>query len=411
VDLQGSLDDEIEVSFCISPAVRQIRYHDPERVHLREDLAVMHISPSIPPNEFHEWFKTATVTDAVLLPKETRVVEIEARRGWHAFLAPAVHALCFIIARDVGPSEMNLELFDGQTIPAEIEVRKGTLRIRVTNTLDIKLPVVVTFLGDDTDTHPEPNYTIGRFLNGKRVLTNQTFRSLFKAETLEVGTGLQLKNLTVLFTDLQASTAMYERVGDLNALGIVRRHFEVLESVVTRNRGAVVKTIGDAVMAVFPEQENAVAASTEMIDTVRRAVAHGEDLVLKIGIHSGPCVAIQSNNQVDYFGRTVNIAARVQSLASGGEIVCSEDVWQAAGVQALISARGLAVRKETAGLKGILDRFPVRRIVVAAALASPRKRPVRKATPGRARVKAKAKPAVSRTGRAKAPVKKRARAS
>ena len=404
MDLQGSLDDEIEISFCVSPSVRQIRYHDPAQVNLRNDLFVMHGSPSIPWNEFHAWFLKAIVLDAVLNPKETRVLEFEAGRGWYSLVAPSVHALCFVIARDEGPSEFQLELFDGQMIPDQVEVAKGPVRIRVTNTLDTKLPLAATFLGDDDDTHPLPAFTIGRFLNGKRVLTSQTFRTLFKAETLEVGTGLQLKNLTVLFTDLQASTAMYERVGDLNALGIVQRHFEVLEQVVARNRGAVVKTIGDAVMAVFPDPAQGIAAATEMIDTVRRAVAHGEDLVLKVGVHAGPCVAIQSNGQVDYFGRTVNIAARVQSLASGGQIVCSEEVWQAPGVQALISGRDLAVRKEAAGLKGIGDRFPVRRIIVAVAAAP--QRPARKAKP--ARIRGKAKPRVART---KPPARKRARAS
>jgi class 3 adenylate cyclase len=225
----------------------------------------------------------------------------------------------------------------------------------------------VGFLGDDNDTHPQPLFRIGRFLTGKRMLTNQTFRKLFKAETIEVGTGLQIKSLAVLFTDLQASTAMYERVGDLKALDIVRRHFAVLEGVVAAQRGAVVKTIGDAVMAVFPEPDRALAAAAEMIANVRQAVAYGEDLVLKIGVHCGPCVAIQSNNQVDYFGRTVTIAARVQGLAEGGEIVCTEDVWSQPGVQDLVAERGFFSRPEQPLLKGIADRFAVRRIVVAAA--------------------------------------------
>jgi class 3 adenylate cyclase len=227
------------------------------------------------------------------------------------------------------------------------------VRVPVHNNLDIPMNFGLGFLGDDDDEHPMPNFSIEPFLTGKRVLTNQTFRALFKAETIEVGTGMQIKSLAVLFTDLQASTAMYERVGDLKALDIVRRHFEVLEGVIARQRGAVVKTIGDAIMAVFAEPDRAMAAALEMIDTVRRAVAHGEDLVLKIGLHAGPCVAIQSNNQVDYFGRTVNIAARVQALASGGEIVCSEDFWKMPGVQDPLQARGLAARKESAELKGI----------------------------------------------------------
>lgn len=400
----------------MSPGVRRLRYHDPDRVHLREDLFVMHVSPSIPPNDFHAWMLKSVLLDGVLRPKQTQVIEFVARRGWHAILAPAVHSLSFLIARDDGPSEVNLELFDGQMLPGEINIKAGPVRVHVNNTLEANTPFLVTFMGGDDDTHPEPIYTIQRFLTGKRVLTSQTFRRLFKAEAFDVGTGMQIKNLTLLFTDLQASTAMYERVGDLNALGIVRRHFEVLESVVASHRGAVVKTIGDAVMAVFHEPDQAMLAAIQMIENVRRAVAHGEDLVLKIGLHSGPCVAIQSNNQIDYFGRTVNIAARVQDLAKGGEIVCSEEVWQAPGVQENARSRSLLARKETVDLKGIGDRFAVRRIVVVANAAA---RPAKMAQRAR---KSATKPArkpkqagrAARSSRARKPVaapKRRARAS
>jgi class 3 adenylate cyclase len=303
-------------------------------------------------------------------PGETLTLTIDARRGWHDVFCPAVHALCYLVGREEsGVSEVDVELYDGQTVPEQVDVKPGPLTVRVHNNLEARVPIGIGFLGDDDDEHPEPTLRIEPFLTGKRVLTNQTFRSLFKAETFEVGTGMHLKSLAVLFTDLQASTAMYERVGDLNALGIVRRHFEVLEAAVAKHRGAVVKTIGDAVMAVFAEPERAMAAAAEMIETVRRAVAHGEDLTLKIGLHVGSCVATQSNNQNDYFGRTVNIAARIQALAEGGQIVCSEDVWQAAGVQRVIAERGLTARREVATLRGIQTRYPVRRIVVIGSLA------------------------------------------
>ena len=354
---------------------------------MRRDLAYMYVTPSINDNDFHRWLRESFIEEGVVAPKGTATLEFEARRGWHDVMAPAVHSLTFLVAREQGESEVNLELFDGQMLPEQVDVAVGRVRVNIHNNLDTKLVLGAGFLGDDDDEHAMPNWRIEPFLTGKRLLTNQTFRNLFKAETIEVGTGMQVKNLTVLFTDLQASTSMYERVGDINALGIVRRHFEVLEAAVAKFHGAVVKTIGDAVMAVFPEPDQAMGAATEMIETVRRAVAHGEDLVLKIGIHSGPCIAIQSNNQIDYFGRTVNIAARVQALADGGEVVCSEEFWQAPGVQDRVRGRGLTVTKESAALKGIGDRFPVRRIVVSASAAPrvPKRTPKRQTKPHSAR--------------------------
>lgn len=372
------------MDFSVSSGVRRLKYHDGHKVSLRNDFGAMFVTPSIDENEFHRWLAGSFMAEAIIEPKQTQVIELQVKRGWHNVIAPAVHGLSYVIGREQGVSEVALELSDGQMQPEQIEVKVGPVRVTIHNNLDSLMNVGVGFLGDDDDEHPMPNFSIEPFLTGKRVLTNQTFRSLFKAESIEVGTGMQIKNLTVLFTDLSASTAMYERVGDLKALDIVRRHFDVLEGVIARQHGAVVKTIGDAVMAVFAEPDRAMAAATEMIDNVRQATAHGEDLVLKIGLHAGPCVAIQSNNQVDYFGRTVNIAARVQSLASGGEIVCSEEFWKQPGVQGLIQARGLAARKESAELKGIGDRFPVRRIVVMARLEGKRpSRPTRRKSSAR----------------------------
>jgi len=343
-----------------------LHYHDPDKIRMIEDMGAMYYSPSVDPNDFHRWLQNNFFFDVVIGAGETRMLDLSIPRGTYAFFAPAVHALAYINAGDGGESEISFELFDGQMLPDQVEVKAGPIRLNLHNNLDSRVHLAAGFLGSDTEGHPEPLLRIGRFLTGKRLLTSQTFRNLFKAETIEVGTGIQIKSLCVLFSDLKASTSMYERVGDLNALDIVRNHFDVLEAVVARHRGSVVKTIGDAVMAVFAEPERAIAAATQMIEEVRRAAAHGEDLVLKIGLHSGPCVAIQSNNQIDYFGGTVNIAARIQERAEGGEIVCSEEVWAAPGVQEVLRSRSLAARKEPATFAGIGRRMAVRRIRVTA---------------------------------------------
>ena len=79
----------------------------------------------------------------------------------------------------------------------------------------------------------------------------------------------------------------------------------------------MVKTIGDAVMATFPTPDRRMAAALRMREAMRELnEQHGsEDLLLKIGIHEGPCLAVMLNERQDYFGQTVNIAARVQGLA------------------------------------------------------------------------------------------------
>src|SRR5204862_5761002 len=134
---------------------------------------------------------------------------------------------------------------------------------------------------------------------------------------LDVAQRLKITSLTFLFTDLRGSTELYERVGDLVAFDLVQAHFQVLNEIVGAEAGAVVKTIGDAVMATFPTPDRAVAAALRMRDAMRELNAErgGEDLLLKIGIHEGPCLAVTLNDRQDYFGQTVNIASRVQNLA------------------------------------------------------------------------------------------------
>ena len=102
------------------------------------------------------------------------------------------------------------------------------------------------------------------FLTAKRLLTNQVFRDLYGTDTIDVDQRLKITSLTFLFTDLKGSTELYERVGDLVAFDLVRAHFRVLNEIVASEAGAVVKTIGDAVMATFPTPDRAVAAALRM---------------------------------------------------------------------------------------------------------------------------------------------------
>ena len=90
-----------------------------------------------------------------------------------------------------------------------------------------------------------------------------------------------------------------------------------LLDIISSEAGAVVKTIGDAVMATFVKPEQALAAGLRMraaMDTLNEQRGK-KDLVLKIGIHEGPCLAVMLNERQDYFGQTVNIASRVQGLS------------------------------------------------------------------------------------------------
>jgi class 3 adenylate cyclase len=176
-------------------------------------------------------------------------------------------------------------------------------------------------------------------VSGTFIATFQEFRELFPHEALAPGIELRVDHVTILFTDLKDSTSLYERVGDDDAFSRVRDHFEILTRTIDRNRGAVIKTIGDAVMAAFMVPVDCVRAILEAQQEIRAYnVAHPdrEPLVLKPGCHTGACLVVRLNDQLDYFGSTVNIAARVQGLASGGDMVLSASVATDAQVSTLL---------------------------------------------------------------------------
>jgi class 3 adenylate cyclase len=199
------------------------------------------------------------------------------------------------------------------------------------------------------------------FLTAKRLLTNQTFREIYRTSTLDVDQRLKITSLTFLFTDLKGSTDLYERVGDLVAFDIVKEHFKILHEIIAAESGAVVKTIGDAVMATFATPDRAIAAALRiraaMGDLNQRR--HNEDMLLKIGIHEGPCLAVTLNDRQDYFGQTVNIASRVQALAVSHSILATGSVVDHPQSTELLQTDGIKPTSRRLPLRGIADEVAV----------------------------------------------------
>ncbi|MBI3565376.1 MAG: adenylate/guanylate cyclase domain-containing protein, partial [Elusimicrobia bacterium] len=159
-----------------------------------------------------------------------------------------------------------------------------------------------------------------------------------------------------LFTDLKGSTAMYERVGDASAYGVVRDHFEYLTAIVAERRGAVVKTIGDAVMAVFSSGADAVEAALDMQERIAELderLKPREPVVLKIGVHEGAAIAINAGGVLDYFGTTANLAARVQNESAGGDVVITDGLRADPVIRAVLDRRAPAEESFESALKGL----------------------------------------------------------
>jgi class 3 adenylate cyclase len=202
-------------------------------------------------------------------------------------------------------------------------------------------------------------------LTADRITALQAFRDLFASEALRAGDDVGIGEIALMFTDLKGSTAFYERVGDAKAYRLVREHFAFLAARIREHNGAIVKTIGDAVMAAFAEPADAVRAALAIQQKVAEFNAGhgGEAISIKLGLHKGPCIAVTLNERLDYFGSTVNLAARLQAQSVGGDIVLSRALAEDPAVAAALS--GHALQDEAATIKGFERPVPFRRVARA----------------------------------------------
>ena len=192
-------------------------------------------------------------------------------------------------------------------------------------------------------------------LTGERVIAMPAFRRLSPEQLLRPGDNAEIGWIAIMFTDLKGSTELYDALGDAPAYNLVRDHFSFLAGRVQRNHGFVVKTVGDAVMAAFSRPDDAVRAALAIQDDVASFnSARGDGatpIVLKLGLHAGPCIAVTTGDVLDYFGATVNIAARLEHECRGGELIVSEVVAGDAETAAALMDRTQI--EETAMLRGV----------------------------------------------------------
>jgi class 3 adenylate cyclase len=361
---EASVDEQVEVAFTVSPRTRRIAAHDPNTLPVWEYFKQVFWSSGIDLNKESFAQLTDEVTlDTLELPAgERATMSLQLPSDFIIVFEPVTHAAQFIDVQGEPTKErQQLSLIYKKTpspTGGTVTLRPGPLQLLLDNQAGVRvLPSV--FIAADALHH-----LIGKrkpFLTAKRMLTNQTFRDVFKADNLNIDQRLKITSLTFLFTDLKGSTALYERVGDLAAFDLVRAHFHALLEIISSEKGAVVKTIGDAVMATFIRPEHAIVAGLRMRAAMDELNAKRgtRDLVVKIGIHEGPCLAVMLNERQDYFGQTVNIAARVQSLSTSQEIHITGPVIEAPAVAAILDKESIIPIQKQAALRGIADKIVV----------------------------------------------------
>ena len=417
-DMPG-LDDSVQVTFTLSPSIRPLRFHHPETLTLEEYCFKYLFEPSTIINGMmtvNDAFNYVQRHFSVFSPGENITVEVEVGVGALSCYDLFGQQSFGLVASGTpmsGVQKITVKLIDGGFLvplpemqPGEFSVgpfnyagafypiRPGRVMIEFEQCASASAALLVAFfpiplegiqamevpaagLTDEIaslietmkdasvtmQVLPDHTYSSPR-LTAKRLFASQTFHDLFRAEVFQDAEGFGIKDVTILFTDLKSSTQLYQKIGDLNAYALVREHYGILNTAILGQHGAIVKTIGDAIMANFTRPVEAVGAALEMLGGLRQlnqASPHG-GLVLKIGIHRGAAIAVTLNNRIDYFGQTVNIASRVQGSAGGDEIYLTEEIYSSPGVVDLLEKQNCKIDSILLELKGIQGQVKIYKV-------------------------------------------------
>ena len=390
---QATLDDYVQITFTLSPAVRSLRFHHPETLSLEDYCFKYLFERGARLGEggtltLADFFGSITHHFSTFSPGEKITVSAEIGQGilfcndlfsqkGFAFLAdgaPTAELQTVAIKLTDDGFEVPLQ----QILPGELHIAQkfmtgvfyplhpGKVVLELEQASASKAALIVWgALLEQIRAMPDVGFVPS--LTAKRLFACQTFHDLFHAEVFQESEGFGVKDVTILFTDLKSSTQLYQQIGDLNAFALVREHYGVLNKAICDQNGAVVKTIGDAIMATFTQPVEAVGAGLEMLKELHRLnqASHRGDLILKIGIHRGAAISVTLNERIDYFGQTVNIASRVQASAGGEEIYLTDEIYQSAGVLELLQNQRCLTEPVQVQLKGIEEQVKIYKVTGA----------------------------------------------
>jgi class 3 adenylate cyclase len=347
IDWQLDFSDQVEVTFTVNPNIRQIDYKCWSELDFQGKMQFL--------DAILEREKRRFTVGCCIYGGKTTKAAGDFLPGEYIFhlpsylensgtitvldeLSPSVQKVSLTFNKKSEPSQKSLILKQGRvefSVKAEFEGMNGFLIL--------------------------PRKPIHNFVSASYITGLQDFKDLFAGEFLREDVSFAVKSITLMFTDIKGSTAMYERLGDSAAYSLVQKHFDVMTEIIKEYNGGIVKTIGDAVMASFSVNAEAVAAALKIQKEFWRLNQENklQDIEVKIGLHRGPAITVTSNRSLDFFGRTVNIAARVQSKSSEHEILISGAVYEDEAIRPLLKRQKCKIKQRDEELKGIASRFRV----------------------------------------------------
>ncbi len=333
IDFTVNFDHNIEVVFRPNPSVRAVEF----------DAAFCVGSPQLQPH---------VVMAQSVSPLHSLPVNLQLETGRYTLRASNVAGSVSLVADADGLSKSDLRVSSFGWPPEQGHLSLlPTLNLVNATDADQTFQLERTAWSDQASTAAD-------------VTALQVFRDLFASEVVRPGEEISIGSVTLMFTDLRDSTRLYRRIGDASAFGRVREHFEILEKAIALEGGGVVKTMGDSVMATF---RNPVAALRAVWNAQTKIAEYGEPMLwLKVGLHKGPCIVVNLNDRLDYFGSTVNIAARLPGFSQGGELILSDEIHNDPEIHEFLAqaAKPNSVSCFTGDLKGFDEPFTMWRVKV-----------------------------------------------
>jgi class 3 adenylate cyclase len=381
---EASLDDLIHVTFTVRPEVRRLRYHEPASLSVEDYYFKYRMARDIRPLPngivFHDVLRSWTRLLTYLEPGERRTLRLEAPLGSFYRLTDLMHrSVCALIPTsepaetsvNIALGDRRLRVLDAQHAVAPYMLETPTFRYRYQDqcavacgelTLEVENRATerasLWALLAPLDIHP-PRLEFDNFLSGKRLAVNQTFYDLFGYDARLAAGPIRIRDVSFLFADLTQSTTLCEQLGDPLAYHEVSRYFAAFRPIVEAHAGAVLKTVGDVLVATFGTPYDAVNAAVKMMDQME-TLAGGSDqrAALKIGVHRGHALAVTPDDRIDYFGQAVNVTDRIRRLAKAGELCLSQEVRDYPAVADLLDRFGApAERADPHATGGVVMAF------------------------------------------------------
>lgn len=354
------LDDRVEVLFNLNPSVKKLAI-DPY-ADIDTYLKYFH-SPNLEFSPQHYDFINATRCAEFLVAADTtHVLTLNALpNSQYRLTSLGFHSLINLhISENISPTTQvfTIDLLPSGLPHLPIHADAGEITLKITNQTSAKVGLGLYLVDkakqNELNTFYPPK--IKPYLTAKILLNNHSFRTLFRTQPESNSLRLNIRSLTILFTDLKGSTELYDQLGDTQAYSLVQRHFQILTEAVQQGGGAIIKTIGDAIMATFATPREGMQAAIAMMEGIEKfnySIDQKLNLGLKIGLHTGSALVVNLDERLDYFGQNVNIAARVQGLANSGEIWITEPVYEEDAIATLLEAKGYQTTQHAVTLKGV----------------------------------------------------------